>query len=220
MDRLLHLLRDNRGRPCRGPASGRRGCASPRRPRAPAVRRPAPAHAAPSSSAAGPRPGALQLARPRGRYSTSSQMRGVPSTCGMIFSRKFGVSRTPSRPAHSRAPCACSPSCRWRRAPGRSRACRPAYRSRRCRLGLAQLLGEAPQLAAAGDRRMVVQEHAVRVAALLALERHGDHLAALGVVAEAGGVRHADELVLHQRLFDLERLRHDRAQLVADRCGR
>ncbi len=25
------------------------------------------------------------------RYSTSSQMRGVPSTCGMILSRKFGA---------------------------------------------------------------------------------------------------------------------------------
>src|SRR5262249_48994702 len=35
-----------------------------------------------------------------------------------------------------------------------------------------------------------------------------------GIVAEPGGVRHTDELVLHQRLVHLERLRHHRAQLV------
>ncbi len=77
---------------------------------------------------------------------------------------------------------------------------------------LGQLLREAPQLAPAGDRRMVVQEHLMGVAADLALVAHRDHLAALGVVAEAGRIRHADELVVHHRLDDLQRLRHHPAQ--------
>jgi hypothetical protein len=77
---------------------------------------------------------------------------------------------------------------------------------------LRQLLREAPQLASAGDRRVVVQEHLVGVAAGLAPPAHRDHLAALGVVAEAGRIRHADELVIHHRLDDLQRLRHHPAQ--------
>lgn len=59
---------------------------------------------------------------------------------------------------------------------------------------------------------MVVQVHGERVGAGLALEGDGDHLAALGVVAEAGGVGHADELIAHQRLGHLQRLGHHRAQ--------
>src|SRR5262245_24741686 len=82
----------------------------------------------------------------------------------------------------------------------------------RAQAGIGQLLRKAPQLAPARDRRLVVQEHAVGVAAPLAPERHGDHLAGFRVVAEAGRVRHADELILDQRLGDLERLGHDGAQ--------
>ena len=81
--------------------------------------------------------------------------------------------------------------------------------------GLGQLLGKAPQLAAAGDGRMVVEKHAVGVAALAALEGHRNDLSALGVIAETGRVRHADELEIHQRRLDLERFRHELAQL----CG-
>src|SRR5262245_54872058 len=66
---------------------------------------------------------------------------------------------------------------------------------------------------------MVVEKHAMGVAALAALERDRDHLsalgalAALGVVAEAGRIRHADEFEFDQRLLDLERLRNNLAQL-------
>ena len=62
--------------------------------------------------------------------------------------------------------------------------------------GRGQLLGKAPDLAPAGDRRVVVEEHVVRVSARLAVEGDRDHLARLGVVAEAGGVGHADEFHL------------------------
>ena len=58
---------------------------------------------------------------------------------------------------------------------------------------------------------MVVQEHAVGVAALAAAEGNGDDLPALGIVAKAGGIRHADEFELDQRLLEFERLRNDGA---------
>src|SRR5262247_4901265 len=78
---------------------------------------------------------------------------------------------------------------------------------------LRELLWKAPKLASAGDGRMVVEKHAMGVAALAALERDRDHLSALGVVAEAGRIRHADEFELDQWLVDLERLRNELAQL-------
>ena len=81
-------------------------------------------------------------------------------------------------------------------------------------LRLRQLLGKAPQLAPAGDRRMIVEEHLVDEAAGLALVAHRDDLTAFGVVAEAGQVGHADEFVVHHRLGELERLRHDPAQCL------
>src|SRR3546814_7579954 len=59
---------------------------------------------------------------------------------------------------------------------------------------------------------MVVEEHLVCVAADFAIETDRDDLAALSVVAEAGRVRHADELVVHNWLGDLQRLRHHPAQ--------
>ena len=80
---------------------------------------------------------------------------------------------------------------------------------------LRQFLRKAPELAATGDRPLVVEEHAVGVAALAAAEGDGDHLPALGVIAEAVRIRHADEFVFHQRfaLIEFERLGHHRAQL-------
>src|SRR5262249_50862709 len=60
---------------------------------------------------------------------------------------------------------------------------------------------------------MIVEKHAMGVAALAALERDRDHLSALGVVAEARRIRHADEFELDQRLINLERLRNELAQL-------
>src|SRR5262245_14144393 len=71
---------------------------------------------------------------------------------------------------------------------------------------LCELLGKAPEFASAGDGRMIVEKHAMGVAALAALERDRDHLSALGVVAEAGRIRHADEFELDKRVIDLERL--------------
>src|SRR4029453_5818941 len=85
---------------------------------------------------------------------------------------------------------------------------------------LRELLGKPPKLAPAGDGRMVVEKHAMGVAALAALERDRDHLSALGVVAEAGRIRHADEFELDQRLVDLERLRNELAQLPRIRAVR
>src|SRR5262249_30425669 len=82
------------------------------------------------------------------------------------------------------------------------------------KFGLCKFLRKSPQLASAGDRRMVVEEHAVRVATLAAFERNRDDLAALGVVAETSRVRHANEFVLHQWRIDLQRLWHELAQLL------
>src|SRR3546814_8814490 len=56
------------------------------------------------------------------------------------------------------------------------------------------------------------RSHLVCVAADFAIETDSDDLAALSVVAEAGRVRHADELVVHNWLGDLQRLRHHPAQ--------
>jgi hypothetical protein len=59
---------------------------------------------------------------------------------------------------------------------------------------------------------MIVEEHLMDEAAGLAAKRHRDDLAALGVVAKAGGVRHADEFVVHHGLGQLQRLRNDPPQ--------
>src|SRR4029450_9366036 len=48
------------------------------------------------------------------------------------------------------------------------------------------------------------EKHAVTLAALVAAERDRDDLPAFGVVAEAGRVRHTDELKLDQRFVELE----------------
>src|SRR5262249_57526592 len=61
---------------------------------------------------------------------------------------------------------------------------------------------------------MVVEKHAMGVAALAALERDRDHLSTLSVVAETGRIRHANEFEFDQRLVDLERLRDNLAQLA------
>src|SRR5260221_4970359 len=76
-----------------------------------------------------------------------------------------------------------------------------------------ELLRKAPQLAPAGDRRFIVEKHAVRIAALASTERHRDDLAGLGVIAEPGRVRHPNELILYQGSVRLERFGHDRSQL-------
>src|SRR5262249_29071202 len=71
---------------------------------------------------------------------------------------------------------------------------------------IGELLRKAPKLAPARDRRLVVEEHAMGVAALAAAEAYRNDLSGLGIVAEAGGIRHADELVLDDRLVHFERL--------------
>jgi hypothetical protein len=50
---------------------------------------------------------------------------------------------------------------------------------------LRQFLRESPELAPTGDRRIVVQEHAVRITALAAAKRYRDDLSAFGVVAKS-----------------------------------
>ena len=77
-----------------------------------------------------------------------------------------------------------------------------------------ELLRESPQLSAAGDRRVVVQIHRMHIAATLTVEHDRDHLPGLGVIAEPRGIRHADELVLDNRFFDLQRFGNHRPQRV------
>src|SRR5215469_16146779 len=79
---------------------------------------------------------------------------------------------------------------------------------------IGQFFRKAPKLAPAGDRRLVVEEHAMAVAALAAAKAHRNDLSGFGVVAEPDGIRHADELVLDEGLVHFERLRDDRAQFV------
>src|ERR1700736_3402728 len=86
-------------------------------------------------------------------------------------------------------------------------------------LGARQLLRETPDLAPAGDRRIVVEVHGVDVTAflhhaVLRLETHRDHLAGFGVVAKAGRIRHANELVGDRVAGDLQRLGNCLAQFI------
>jgi hypothetical protein len=53
---------------------------------------------------------------------------------------------------------------------------------------------------------------------MLALVLHRNDLAGLGVVAESGGVRHADEFILDQRFVDFQGRRHHGLQRLACRA--
>src|ERR1700737_1087716 len=82
-----------------------------------------------------------------------------------------------------------------------------------------ELLRESPDLPAAGDRRIVIEIHRMHVPTLLAhaigpAESHRNDLARFRVIAESGGVGHADELVIDGVPCELQRLRHDRAQRI------
>jgi hypothetical protein len=61
---------------------------------------------------------------------------------------------------------------------------------------------------------VIIEEHAMRIAALAALETDPDNLSAFGVIAEAGAIGHTDELELRQGLVDLQGLRHQLPQLL------
>src|SRR5256885_2165493 len=58
---------------------------------------------------------------------------------------------------------------------------------------LGELLGKAPKLAAARDRRLVVEEHAGAVAPLAAAEPHRNELSGFRIVARTRGIRPTDE---------------------------
>src|SRR5215471_11215228 len=77
-----------------------------------------------------------------------------------------------------------------------------------------ELLRKSPELAPAGDRPLVVEEHAMGVATFAAAEGNRYDLTSFRVVAEAGRIRHADELVTDERraLVELQRLRYDSPQ--------
>src|ERR1700732_3561356 len=82
-----------------------------------------------------------------------------------------------------------------------------------------ELLRESPDLPAAGDRRIVIEIHRMHIPTLLAhaigpAESHRNDLACFRVIAESGGVGHADELVIDGVPCELQRLRHDRAQRI------
>jgi hypothetical protein len=80
--------------------------------------------------------------------------------------------------------------------------------------GTRELFGKTSQLTPTGDRRLVVQGHGMHLGTTPSAEMHRNHLTRLGVVAEPRGVGHADELVLDDRLVDLQRLRDHGPQRV------
>src|SRR5262245_19629691 len=80
--------------------------------------------------------------------------------------------------------------------------------------GARELLGKSPELATTGNRRMIVEEHAVGIAALAPLKGHRDDLPRFRVVPETRGIGHSDELVFDQRVVYLQRLGHNGAQLL------
>jgi hypothetical protein len=80
--------------------------------------------------------------------------------------------------------------------------------------GIGELLGEAPEFAATGDRRLIIKKHAVRIAAFAAAERDRNDLAGFGVVAEPRRIGHADELVIDRVAVGQERFRHDRPEFL------
>jgi hypothetical protein len=99
-------------------------------------------------------------------------MRGVPSTCGMILSRKLGASERRFDCSQVRLLVLVAHGADSN--PLRSVVQRADQCVYLCLEGrFCELLGKAPQLTATGDGRMVVEEHAVGVAALAALERDG-----------------------------------------------
>ena len=105
-------------------------------------------------------PGALQVDVVE-VVSTSSQMRGVPVDMRNDLEEEVGLRQAALTARRDRPRCACSPWCRWRCAPGRSASVPTSVSISTLSCGVGELLGKAPQLAAAGDRRMVVEEHAM-----------------------------------------------------------
>src|SRR5215468_10655661 len=82
-----------------------------------------------------------------------------------------------------------------------------------------KLFGKTPNLASAGDRSMIVEIHGMHIAALLdgpvsGTKPHRNHLTGFSVVAEAGGVRHADELVRNRVTGHFQWFRHHFAQRI------
>ena len=111
------------------------------------------------------------------------------------------------------APCACSPSCRWRRAPCRSRACRGGGRCSRAAWATRASSGSPTtrgRRRSAGDRRDTSRAYSRPAGRCI----RRNHLTAFGVVTEAGRIGHADEFVMHERLGDLQRLGDDFAETV------
>ena len=82
-------------------------------------------------------------------------------------------------------------------------------------LGQCVFLGKAPDFAPCRNGWLVVQVHLCGKVDRLALIEAGDDDAALGVIAEAGTVRHADPFVEDVSFgIRLQRLRHGFAQQV------
>src|SRR5215469_3104394 len=82
-----------------------------------------------------------------------------------------------------------------------------------------KLFGEPPNLTSAGDRSVIVEIHGMNIAALLngtvsGTKPHRNHLTGLSVVAEAGGVRHADELVRNCVTGHFQWFRHHFVQRI------
>src|SRR5262245_59143111 len=82
----------------------------------------------------------------------------------------------------------------------------------RAQAGTGKLFWKTPKFAPARDGRLVIQEHAMGVAALSALERDRYDLPGFGIVAETGRIRHANEFVFDDGLGDLERFWHHSAE--------
>src|SRR5450631_224513 len=82
-----------------------------------------------------------------------------------------------------------------------------------------ELFWKAPDLAPAGDRRIIIKIHGVHIAAFLdrpvgGSEAHRDNLAGLRIIAKGGRIGHADEFIIDRVANDFERFRHHLAESV------
>src|SRR5271170_1646325 len=73
---------------------------------------------------------------------------------------------------------------------------------------IGKLFRKSPEFPASGNWRVIIEKHAVGVAALARPKRDRDHLPGFSVVAKAGRVRHADKFVTDQWFFHHQRFRH------------
>ena len=105
-------------------------------------------------------------------YSTISQMRGVPSTCGMTFSRKFGGFHRGFHRLQIGLLVLVAHRADGDREPGRNAGCRAGCRSRPSGWAWRVSSGKPHNSRPPAIGGWSLEEHAMGVAALAALEGH------------------------------------------------